>query len=364
MYRKEKQPMIKPDDKLTIAEFAELDHGIAEALRSYYDRELNDDGNGRTINTWEDMDKLLGPISWDWQPWLVKAMLTIVASESGVGKSALMLRIAESYLTGADWPDGQPFEEESGKVLWAEAEAAQAINLERAKSWGLPLENILTPLDPLEDLRLSVPDHKATLATIAMNPEVKLIIVDSLSGADARAEKSSEDALTVQWLAALARDAGKPILVSHHLRKRSLFDGDRIDLDRLRGSSAIVQTARLVWTLDVPDPQARDWKRLQVVKSNLARLPEPLGLTIDGAGVQFGDAPEEPKMETLTDKAADLLMALLAHKPMLATDIQDEVEQAGISWRTVKRAKKSLGILSLKKDNGWLWSLPARDYEN
>jgi len=356
---------IRPDAKFTFSEFAEIDPRLAEAVREYFTEKLNpqDNSNDQTY-TWDDMAALIGPIVWDWVGWLVKGMLTIVASESGVGKSALMLRIASCYLTGDNWPDGAEFTAEKGKILWAEAEAAQAINLERATAWGLPLSKIVTPVDPLEDLKLNFPDHKDALYAKAMLPDVKLIIVDSLSGADARAEKSSEDALTVQWLAALARDAGKPVLVSHHLRKRSLFDGDRIDLDRLRGSSAIVQTARIVWALDVPDPGAKDVKRMQVVKSNLAKFPEPLGLAIDGDGVRFTDAPEEPKTETLTDKAADLLMSLLMSKPMLASEIQDEINQAGISWRTAMRAKKSLGINSLKRNGDWFWTLPTSKYEN
>ena len=45
----------------------------------------------------------------------------------------------------------------------------------------------------------------------------------------------------------LARDTGKPVLCTHHLRKKGLQDGEAVTLDRLRGSSATVQTARLVW---------------------------------------------------------------------------------------------------------------------
>ena len=73
-----------------------------------------------------------------------------------------------------------------------------------------------------------------------------------------------------------------------------MFDGESVDLERLRGSSAIVQTARMVWALDTPDPQAKTWKRLQVVKSNLAAFPAALGLSVSAEGVRFGLAPANP----------------------------------------------------------------------
>jgi hypothetical protein len=356
-----KDPIFTPDERLTAREFSDRDPRIASVMREIMEEKLSEPGE-LNLATWADLDKVLGPIEWEWQDWLPKGMLAILASESGIGKSALLLRLADCYLRGSDWPDGTVFTGETGAVLWCEAEAAQAINLARAKAWGLPLDNLYTPLDnPLDDLKLSDAAHVGLLAMKAQLPEVKLIIVDSLSGADAKAEKSVEDSINVHWLAELARNFQKPVIIAHHLRKRSLFDGDTINLDRLRGSSAIVQTARLVWAMDIPDPQTEDWKRLQVVKSNLAPFPEPVGVTWDNNSLLFGDSPEPPKVETIADKAADLLMALLRAEPMRATELQSEVEQAGMSWRSAQRAKEKLGIVSVKRDDGWYWSMPARD---
>lgn len=317
------------------------------------------------LQSWSDIEGILGPVAWDWRPWLARGMLTILAGESGSGKSALALRLCASYLLGWPWPDQSAFTGESGAVLWCEAEAAQAVNLERAKKWGLPLDRILTPVDPLEDLRLDDPEHFLSLCDKASRPEVRLIVIDSLRGANSRDENSSETMAIVHKLAELARDSGKPVLLTHHLRKRSIFDTDSVELERLRGSSAIVQAARLVWALDTPDQTAKTWKRLQVVKSNLAAFPQPLGLAIDEHGVKFGPAPAAPKPETVSDRAADLLMALLQDEPKPARAIEDEFNQAGISIPTMKRAKERLGIVSIKDKEGWKWSLPARNkYEN
>jgi len=317
------------------------------------------------FTSWEDLNQVIGPISWDWKDWLAKGFLNILVGMTGEGKSILSLRICGCYLLGWDWPDGTPFTGETGNVVWCEAEAAQAMNLDRAKKWGLPIEKILSPLgSPLGDFRLNNIEHKDRLTYMAMRPDVVFTVVDSLSGADPTAEKSTEDACNVNWLAALARDTQKPVQLTHHLRKRSLFDIEGvITLDRIRGISTILQYSRLIWALDAPDQTNVDNKRLSVIKSNLAKKPEPIGVTIgkDGAAT-FGAAPVLPHVETVADKAADLLMALLSDQPMPATELEKEMEHAGISWVSAKRAKQKLGIVSIRKeDSKWYWSLPVRD---
>jgi hypothetical protein len=101
-------------------------------------------------------------------------------------------------------------------------------------------------------------------------------------------------------------------------------------------------------------------KRLQVIKNNLGHFPEPIGLRVRGQGVDFGQAPEPPKNETITDKAADLLQSLLSRGPLSAIKIEDEIKGAGISSKAAQRAKKKLGIISVRKSEGWFWSLPAK----
>lgn len=312
--------------------------------------------------SWADLDCILGPIDWAWKGWLPSGMLTILASEAGTGKSALALRICKSFLTGAEWPDGTPYEGATGKILWCEAEAAQAINLERAKNWEMPIKHILAPLaHPLDDIRLDEERHQIAVKEATRREDVRFVVVDSLRGAAGGDENSSEFMKVVKWLSELARDSGKPILLIHHLRKPNFMDnGSGPNLSMLRGSSAIVQPARVIWALDTPDAQRKDLKRLQVIKCNLGRFPEPLGLSVHGQGVVFSSAPEPPNPVTLTQQASDLLLSLLSTNPLSYTEIEEEFNGAGISMRSVKRAKKHLGILSFRKGNKWYWSLPAR----
>jgi hypothetical protein len=312
--------------------------------------------------TWADLEEMIGPVEWDWPGWLAKGFMTLVVANSGDGKSSLILDIAKTYLTGSPWPDGSPFRGEIGKVLWCETEAAQVLNLDRAKKWGLPLERFITPLNPLDNVSLDNPEHQGIIYSKARQPEAKLIVVDSFSGGTRKDAKASNQMGAVgNFLAELARDTDKPVLVSHHLRKKNVLDGEDITLDQVRDSSAIPQYARVVWAIDAPDADFKDRKRLYVIKNNLRRFPAPLGFEITDRGLVFGEAPKPPKKETQADKAADLLRVLLANEPKPQEFIKSEAAGVGISMATINRVKANLNIVSKKVGTVWYWSLPAKD---
>jgi len=312
-------------------------------------------------STWADMAKIVGPITWDWPLWLAPGFLHLVTASTGLGKSILALRIAGCYLLGWDWPDGSPFTNKRGDVLWAEAEGAQALNLDRATHWGLPLERIRSPLeDPLQDVSLTNARHRSALAEFARSPEVRLIVLDSLSGSRAGQDENASRGLeALKFLAALARDTQKPVLVTHHLRKRGLLDpvDGEVTLDRVRGFSGITQLARVVWALDKP-ARSEGPLRLRVIKSNIGRFPAPLGMEIDeAANVHFTEAPDVANRPSALEEAATFLQDLLANGPVKADVIFEEAEKAGIASATLRRAKTALGVDSYKEGSAWFWFL-------
>ncbi|MBE3144041.1 MAG: AAA family ATPase [Planctomycetes bacterium] len=319
----------------------------------------------RTPKSFADIKKLLGPTEWDWKKWIARGYLHIIGAQSGDGKSAVELDICKTYTTGAPFPDGSPYNDEIGYVLWCETEAAQVIHLDRCAAWGIPTDRIYVPFpdDPLMDVQLTDPAHAGAIATIAMRPEVRFIVIDSLRGAHRRNEKEAGDMAPIgKWLAELARDINKPIMVTQLLRKKSVYENDDLTLDRISGSTAIIQFARIVWAIDTPDALHKEKKRLKVLKSNLDKFPDPIGFTFDDNGlIHFGDAPEAPKVETQLDKAIDLLHALLAKGPEKTMVIEEQFRGAAISWRTANTAKKKLNLSTFSKGGAWYWSLPARE---
>ncbi len=316
--------------------------------------------------TWADLPAILGPIEWDWAGWLVRGMLAELVASSGFGKSNLALRAAGTYICGWSWPDGSPYRGELGSVLWCEAEAAQKLNLDRAVAWGIPLAKLITPLqNPLDEVDLFSAAHRAAIAARAGRPEVKLIVVDSLSGASAGRERGEDQMPIVKFFAELARDTNKPVLLLHHLRKRSLVDGsgDVVTLDMVRGATQITQMARVIWALDAPNGNDAEHKRLHIIKNNLERFAEPLGPTDHGQGSGIRRRADSPRTDTPLNRAIDLLRSLLEHGPLAVTKIEEEAAGAAISMSAMRDAKEALHALALRKGKGqgsyWIWSLPA-----
>lgn len=314
-------------------------------------------------SSWSDLGELLGPITFAWWPWLPNGFLSMLLADQEMGKSLLLLRIAACYLLGWPWPDGAPFAGLGGDLLWCEAESSQGLNYARAKAWGLPLDRIKSPLaDPLDDVMLDNPDHMQAIENWARRPQTAFVAVDSLTGASMRDMNDARMFHIVKCLADLARDTGKPVQLSHHIRKLTLLDERGIvTLQQGRGSGAIFQPARCVWAIDTPDPNDEDTRRLALIKNNLVgkRAAAPLGFTIGSNGLTFCDAPMKPHQETQADRAGDLLRTLLRKEPMRSTEVQEEIESAGLSWDAAKRAKRSLGIVATRRDGVWWWGLPA-----
>jgi RecA-family ATPase len=173
--------------------------------------------------TWTTMAKVVAKITWAWLYWLANGFVAIIAGSSGSGKSMLVLRICGCFTNGWDWPDGTPFEGDKGSVLWCEGEAAQAINLERARQYGLDMSRFITPFeDPLQDVDLDDQTHRARIKQMAQLPEVKLIVIDSLRGVNGQDENSSNINQMIKFLAEIARDTGKIVILTHHLRKKGI----------------------------------------------------------------------------------------------------------------------------------------------
>lgn len=310
-------------------------------------------------SSWIDVQNIVSEIKWDWYGWLPKGMLVIVASAPGDGKSAFLLRCAGSFLKGLDWPDGTPFNGKTGSVVWCESEAAQAINLQRAVAWGYPPDQFLTPLeDPLEDLQLNDNRHKESLRKLAFRDDVRLIIVDSLRGIHNKDENSSETMEVVKHLAELARDSGKVVLVSHHLRKPKKTEPGVPHLNMLRGSNAIAAIPRVVCLIDVPNIGLPDLKRITVVKNNLMRFPDPIGMYINDSEVTFTEPSTGPIRRTKQMSAVDFLIEYLSDGQKPSTEVYEDGEKIGISRSTMKRAQKLLGVKADKNPDKWFLKLP------
>ena len=310
-------------------------------------------------STWADLARKRGPTQWEWPGWLPRGFLTILAGEPGLGKSTLCLHLAACYIDGRPWPDGTPFSTSRGKILWVESEGGHDVNLERLQRWGLDPAQIITPIrNPERNFRLAGKEDNADLLLSACRDDVRLIILDSLGGLSAGNTSPRALRELLRTLASLAHHSGKPVLLTHHLRKRTSFDHDngQPNLDRLLGSSVVSQIPRLIWALDLPDPANPETRRLSVIKNNLAPFPDPLGVRMDDYGLTFGPPPQP--LTSQLEQAIHFLTGHLAAGPLPATQVLAAADAAGLARPTLRRAKRQLRIQSHKQPNQWVWQLP------
>jgi hypothetical protein len=68
--------------------------------------------------------------------------------------------------------------------------------------------------------------------------------------------------------------------------------------------------------------------------------------------------PPAAQSEGQFAKARRLIETELASGPVLAVDMEQMAEDAGISFKTFKRAKDALGVTSFRRDGKWYWTLP------
>lgn len=315
-----------------------------------------------TSSTWNNMALTCNGVEWDWHNWLPKGFLTMLVGVQESCKSALALRVAGCYLLGWDWPDGTPFTGELGSVVWAEAEAAQGLHLDRAQKWGLPLDKLITPFDdPMQDICLDDKDHLKALANAALAPDARLIIVDSLGGGTGHNWKESTMIKPIKAYAEILRDVNKPGLLSHHLRKMTVFDnGNEVTLERVSGNTSITQVARVVWGMDMPNQALPEQKRLSVVKCNFGKKAGPIGINWVDDMLTFGQAPKTPQKETRLGEAKDLLLDILRIGQIPQKEVEEAALAHGLSWSTISRAKKELCIISRQEGRVWMWGLPVK----
>src|SRR5262249_15585563 len=83
--------------------------------------------------------------------------------------------------------------------------------------------------------------------------------------------------------------------------------------------------------------------RKGIVASSSARGRSSVKTTVDQA-LQATEAQEQPA----SAEAEEFLKSILGKGPAPSKEIQKEAKEAGLSWATVRRAKKALGVKSYK----------------
>jgi hypothetical protein len=72
--------------------------------------------------------------------------------------------------------------------------------------------------------------------------------------------------------------------------------------------------------------------------------------------------PADPEQKSALSEAKEFLLQVLGEGPVAAEGVKKDARGAGVSERTLKRAKRALGVGSKKEGDGsWNWILPVKE---
>jgi putative DNA primase/helicase len=321
-------------------------------------------------------------LQWLWPGRIPLGKLTLFAGDPGLGKSFVALDIAAHVTRGEKWPDGEECSGEPGSVIVLSAEDDPADTIRpRLEAAGADLNKVHI----LQAVRRDKPNGESRLEHFSLETDlvslqdavsslgdVRLVVIDPISAylgsTDSHVNAKVRSLLSP--LAELASGLRVAVLGVTHLNKNTSSA-----LYRATGSIAFVAAARAVW-LFAKDPDDPGQRLMLPGKMNLA--PDQMGLSYalkeEGPGVVavvWGEAvrlsadavlqPEAVEEKSERFEAMDWLRERLSEGPVSQGEIKAGAKAAGIAWRTMRRAKDSLGVTSQKEGfkGGWCWQLPG-----
>jgi putative DNA primase/helicase len=327
------------------------------------------------------------PVRWLWRDWLACGKLHLLAGAPGTGKTTIAISLAAAITSGGRWPDGSDVA--AGDVLvWSGEDGVADTLLPRLMAAGGDRARIHF-VDGVQDRGKPRPFNPANdmpqlLKAAQGLPDVKLLILDSVvSAVSGDSHKNGETRRGLQPVVDLADQLGCAVLGITHLSKNT---SGRDPLERVAGSIAFGAVARVVMATVRPADQEAP-RRLVRAKSNIGpdtggfaytlfSAPVP-GCNFSNQRVDWGEALEGTARELMAVEQPDdsgdaledaeaFLLDILEGSPAATKEIKTAAAAHGHRWRTVERAKGTLGITATKEGfaGGWAWKLPETKTAN
>ena len=358
--------------------------GVAGTMRA-----LDNAAYGRRqITTKLAVDIAPRKLRWLWPGRIPLGKVTIFAGLPGQGKSLATVDIAARVTKGTAYPDAaNPLPRSEVLFVAGEDDPEDAL-VPRLIAAGADLSrvHILTAVrvhgqEASDSLRLDL-DASAIDRFLHRHPEIRLIVIDPISNHLGRVSMVDEQEVraTLSPLQEIAQGLDVAIIGVMHLNKKEGLSA----IHRVGGAGAFIGVARASW-LFAPNPEAQSNHVMLPLKNNYVRKSSGVAYRLAERGVRIEsedvpmpfidwqgesdlDADEvlaAPKKSEAFSNAKAFLKDFLAKGPCDASDVSDAAATAGISQRTLDRAKAELGVESNKKSTGrWEWALPNSQSNN
>ncbi|MCP4233747.1 MAG: AAA family ATPase, partial [Aestuariibacter sp.] len=346
---------------------------LFELLHPQYDYKA--DSFGLTVTCAADVTP--EDISWLWPDRIALGKLTLIAGDPGLGKSLLTAAFAAHVTNAAPWPvDRSPCPEGSVIMASAEDDVADTIRPRLDAAGADPSKVFIlnmisgTDVDTGEQYKRTFNIEKDILLLeqlVIQHTGCKLITIDPISAYLGKVDShnNAEIRAVLAPLSDLAAKYHVAVIGITHFNKSGSSA-----MYRAMGSLAFVAAARAAYavTKDQEDPDRRLFLPL---KNNLGDDQSGFAYTIQTAE---NNAPyvawERNQVTVSADEALspvndseapalrdaeDWLLHELRLGSVKTKELQKSARDAGLSWRTVERAKNGLGVKarSPQFSKGW-----------
>ncbi len=305
-------------------------------------------------------------VSWLWQNRIPLGKVSILSGDPGIGKTFLTLDITSHVTTGKAFIDGSL--PTKGEVIFLTFEDGAGDTIRpRLDAMGADPAKVFH-LDCVRDAQgkesgFTIDVHLPLLEEqLIEHPDVRLLIIDPISAALGKSDShnNAEVRGTLGPLAKLADKYRVAVVGINHLSKSQ---GSVIY--RSLGSIAFVAAARAAWAV-VCDPDDPERKLFLPIKNNLAaanglayrlvdgRVEWEIGELLIAVDDVTADNEGTPRSE-----AKEWLLSLLGNGDVEAASILKLAKRDGICERTLKYAKKELGVTSHRDGDKWYWKAPG-----
>jgi len=312
-------------------------------------------------------------ITWIWDKRIVAGKVNIIYGDPGVGKTYLLLYILACVSKGQDFCDSSSCEAGEALVVTAEDGISDTIRprLDQLGADVAKIHYLSIVRQGDDEVFLDLSKHlPAFEATLRQNPNIKVVMLDPLAATLGKTDshRNSEVRAVLGRLAKMAEKLGVTIIAIDHLAK-----GQGKAIYRGIGSIAFTAAARAVWQV-VKDPDDEARRLFLPVKCNLAKA-EGLAFRVTDKGVVWDKgsvtitpdqvaaaeamASTDDSEPTAREEAKRWILGLLKNGPKPSREIAEQARVDKLCWRTVKYAKRELGVRSEFDGNAWSWLPPA-----
>ena len=297
-------------------------------------------------------------VRWLWYPYVPLGKLTIVQGDPGEGKTTLALAVIASLTRGEALPEcaeaAPPM-----TVIYQTAEDGLADTIKpRLETMGADCSRVFVIDESRKELsmldeRLEITIHETEARLVVLDP------VQAYLGSDVDMHRANEIRPILKRVAAMAEAHGCAVILIGHMNKAQGLKAGYRGLGSIDFRAAARSVLLVGRTKD--DPSVRVMAQ---DKNSLAPEGKSMSFTLsEDSGFRWlgsCDATVDDvlggmaRTESKTARMEDALRELLEDGDGLPSDeLAAYAESLGISERTLKIAKKNLGVVSERRGGKW-----------